>query len=200
MDGYGVAKKLKNNINTSYIPIILLTSKSEYTDRIEGLEMGVDGYLSKPFVVDELDAMILNLIENRLLLKGKFSGKQDQDENIKPIEVEANDEVLMKKIMRVINDNIDDPDLNVEKLAKEVGISRVQLHRKMKQLTGISTGDFIRNIRLKQAATLLRENKINISQVAYAVGFASHTHFSAAFKKFYGVTPSEFISKDEQTT
>ena len=102
----------------------------------------------------------------------------------------------MKRVMKVINDNLDNTELKVEMLAMEVGLSRVQLHRKMKEITGISTGEFIRNIRLKKAADLLSEKKVNVSQVAYMVGFSSHTHFSTVFKKFYGVSPTEYINKE----
>ena len=98
----------------------------------------------------------------------------------------------MDRIMKCINENLSDPDFNVEKLTEQVGISRAQLHRKMKEITGISTGDFIRNLRLEQAARLIAENKINVTQVAYAVGFNNQTHFSTVFKKHYGMTPTEY--------
>ena len=100
--------------------------------------------------------------------------------------------------MVVINDHLDDPDLRVEMLSEEVGLSRAQLHRRMKEITGISTGEFIRNIRLKKAAELLTEKKVNISQVAYMVGFSSQTHFSTAFRKFYGISPTEFMNRETE--
>ena len=142
----------------------------------------------------ELKIMIENLLKNRLRVRGKFSGAYQEDK-IKPIELESDDEVLMKRIMKVINDNLDNADLKVEMLSKEIGLSRVQLHRRLKEITGISTGEFIRNIRLKKAAELLAEKKVNVSQVAYMVGFSSHTHFSTAFRKFYGISPTEYINK-----
>jgi AraC-like DNA-binding protein len=101
----------------------------------------------------------------------------------------------MDRIMRCINDNIANTEFNVEALSEEVGVSRAQLHRKMKEITGISTGEFIRNIRLEQAARLIKEGDINITQVAYSVGFNNQTHFSTAFKKHFGVTPSEYAEK-----
>ena len=104
----------------------------------------------------------------------------------------------MDRIMKCINENLQDPDFNVEKLTEKVGISRAQLHRKMKEITGISTGDFIRNLRLEQAARLIREKKINVTQVAYAVGFNNQTHFSTVFKKHYGMTPTEYIERGEK--
>ena len=157
------------------------------------MDKGADAYLTKPFVVDELLTLISNLITNRILLKGKFSGAQAQEDKVKSIEVKSNDELLMERLMNIINAHLDDPELNVEMLAERVGLSRVQLHRRLKELTGIPASEFIRNIRLKQAAILLKDKKMNISQTAYAVGFVNHTHFSTAFKKFYGVSPTDYI-------
>lgn len=193
-DGYQLVKKLKGNSNTTHIPIILLTAKNDLDDKIIGLEHGADNYIAKPFHMTELKIMIENLLKNRLRVRGKFSGAYQEDK-IKPIELESDDEVLMKRIMKVINDNLDNADLKVEMLSKEIGLSRVQLHRRLKEITGISTGEFIRNIRLKKAAELLAEKKVNVSQVAYMVGFSSHTHFSTAFRKFYGISPTEYINK-----
>ncbi|WP_443777294.1 hybrid sensor histidine kinase/response regulator transcription factor [Bacteroides clarus] len=193
MDGFTLVKKLKGNSNTNHIPVVLLTSKIEHSDRIRGLDKGADAYLTKPFVVDELLTLISNLITNRILLKGKFSGAQAQEDKVKSIEVKSNDELLMERLMNIINAHLDDPELNVEMLAERVGLSRVQLHRRLKELTGIPASEFIRNIRLKQAAILLKDKKMNISQTAYAVGFVNHTHFSTAFKKFYGVSPTDYI-------
>lgn len=196
MDGFTLLQKIKGNSNSSHIPVILLTTKTTYVDRIKGLEHGADGYLSKPFVMDELLGMISNLISNRLLLKGKFSGVRDQEDKVKAMEIRSNDEVLMERIMNVMNEHLANSELSVEMLAEQVGLSRAQLHRKLKELTGIPASEFIRNIRLKQAAKLLKEKKMNISQIAYAVGFVNNTHFSTAFKKYYGVSPTEYISFD----
>ena len=193
-DGYQLVKKLKGNSNTTHIPIILLTSKNDLDDKIIGLEHGADNYIAKPFHMAELKIMIENILKNRQRIRGKYSGAYQEDK-IKEIELESDDEVLMKRIMKVVNDNLDNTELKVEMLSKEIGLSRVQLHRRMKEITGISTGEFIRNIRLKKAAELLSEKKVNVSQVAYMVGFSSHTHFSTAFRKFYGMSPTEYINK-----
>lgn len=101
----------------------------------------------------------------------------------------------MERVMKCINEHLDDPDFNVEKLTEDVGISRAQLHRKMKEITGISTGEFIRNLRLEQAERLIKEGRINITQIAYAVGFNNQTHFSTVFKKHFGMTPTEYSEK-----
>lgn len=192
MDGISMLKKIKNNSNISDIPVILLTSKSEVDNRLEGLKRGADAFLAKPFNMEELHILIDNLVDNVRRLRGKYSGAQGQVEKIEKIEVKGNNDALMERIMKCINASLSDPDFNVEKLTEEVGISRAQLHRKMKEITGVSTGEFIRNLRLEQAARLIEEDKINITQVAYSVGFNNQTHFSTVFKTHYGMSPSEY--------
>jgi ligand-binding sensor domain-containing protein/DNA-binding response OmpR family regulator len=197
MDGFTFVKKLKANANVSHIPVILLSSKAEHKDRMEGLDKGADAYLTKPFNVEELSLVISNLINTRRILKGKFSGAQDQQSKVKPVDMKSSDEALMERIMTIINDNMGNMELNVGMLASGAGLSRAQLHRKLKELTGVSAGDFIRNIRLRQAAELLKGKKMNVSQIAYAVGFANQAHFSTTFRKFYGISPMEYISQSE---
>ena len=194
MDGIQLLKELKRNPNTNHIPVILLTSQVEFADRMEGLAQGADGYLGKPFRLEELDALISNLMANRLRLKGKFSGSQAQEGTVAPVELPNSDEVLMGRIMKVVNGNLGNPKLNVEMLAKETGMSRTQLHRRIKDLTGMTAADFIRNLRLRQAARLLKTDKrLTVTEIAYATGFASQSHFSTLFKKQYGVTPTEYV-------
>ena len=197
MDGFTMLRMIKTNINISHIPVIMLTSKADVANRLEGLERGADAFLAKPFDMEELHMVIENLVQSRLRLKGKYSGAQQaQADKVEQPEVRGNDEVLMERIMKVINKNISDSDFNVERLTQEVGISRVQLHRKMKEMTGISTSEFIRNIRLEQAARLLKEQKINVTQVAYTVGFSNLAHFSTIFRKHFGVAPSEYAERE----
>jgi DNA-binding response OmpR family regulator len=191
MDGITLCRKIKSNVNVDYIPIILLTAKSKDEDLSEGLDTGADAYMIKPFNPEILKKTAANLLNNRERLKGKF---QSQSEGkIEKIELKSADEILMEKVLKMINANIDNSDLSVEMLSSRVGLSRVHLHRKLKELTGQSTRDFIRNIRLKQAAELLHSKKLTISEVAYAVGFSSLSHFSNSFKEFYGVTPKEYM-------
>lgn len=194
MDGIQLLKELKRNPNTNHIPVILLTSQVEFADRMAGLTQGADGYLGKPFRLEELDMLISNLIANRLRLKGKFSGGQTQEGMVAPVELPNSDKALMDCIMKVINENLGNSKLNVEMLAKETGMSRTQLHRRIKDLTGMTAADFIRNLRLRQAARLLKAEKgLTVTEIAYAVGFTSQTHFSTLFKKQYGMTPTEYM-------
>ncbi len=195
MDGYTLLKKIKDNSTTNHIPVILLTAKTNQEDRLAGIGLGADSYLTKPFMIDELHLVVRNLIKNRMKIKGKFSGAQQQDGRVKTISFKSSDELLMERILKTVNQYLENSDFNVQFLADEVGLSRVQLHRKVKSLTGISTGEFIRNIRLQQAEKLLLEKKMNISQVAYALGFTNQTHFTTLFKKIYGLSPKDYIER-----
>lgn len=192
MDGVTMLKKIKGNSNVSDIPVILLTSKSEVENRLEGLRKGADAFLAKPFNMEELHILIDNLVDNVRRIRGKYSGAQGQKAKIEQIQVKGNNDALMERVMKYMNEHLADPDLNVEKLTEDVGISRAQLHRKLKEIAGVSAGEFIRNLRLEQAARLIEEGQINITQVAYSVGFCNQTHFSTVFKKHYGMSPSEY--------
>jgi ligand-binding sensor domain-containing protein/signal transduction histidine kinase/AraC-like DNA-binding protein len=191
MDGITLCRKVKSNVNIDHIPVILLTSKSGEEDYAEGLDSGAEAYIVKPFNPEILKKTIANILDNRERLKGKA---QSQSEGrISKIEMKSFDEILMEKILKVINDNIKNPNLNVEMLSSSAGMSRVHMHRKLKELTNQSARDFIRTIRLKQAGELLKSKKYTISQVSDAVGFTSFAHFSGSFKEFYGVSPREYM-------
>lgn len=198
MDGFELLKKTRGNANISHIPFVLLTSQTESDSRLKGWNVGADAFLTKPFQIEELFLICENLITGRVRLKGRFGMDQEVEEKMKPIEVKANNEFFMERLMKAINENLEDPKFSVEDLAEAVGVSRVQLHRKLKVLTGNTTTEFLRNIRLKQAAKLLKEKKVNISQIAYLVGFTNPTLFSIAFKKFYGCAPSEYADREYQ--
>ncbi len=195
MDGVTLVRKMKQNINISHIPVILLTAKSTPENRVEGLDVGADAYITKPFNTEVLRSTVANLIENRERLRNSFSGKGLPAEMLGKIELKSVDEQLMERVMNFINENLSNTDLSVEILASGVGMSRVHLHRRLKYLTGQSASDFIKGIRLRQAATLLGEGKFTISEVAYATGFSSLSHFSTSFRDFYGVSPTAYANK-----
>jgi ligand-binding sensor domain-containing protein/signal transduction histidine kinase/AraC-like DNA-binding protein len=196
MDGITLCKKIKSNININHIPVILLTAKSTDEDKAEGFEIGADAYVVKPFNVELLKKRIANLIENRGRLEVRPSDSEENQSIIKQIVLRSNDEILLEKIMKIINNNIAEPELNVEMLAGGVGMSRVHMHRKLKELTNQSARDFIRSIRLKQAAEMLTHQKLTISDVAYAVGFSNLSHFSNSFHEFYGMSPKEYAQRN----
>ena len=150
----------------------------------------------KPFNTELLKSTIANLLANRKLLKSKFSGAQQQEDKVQKLSMKSADEILMSKIMKVINENLSNPDLNVEMLAANVGLSRVHVHRKLKELTNLSARDFIKNIRLQQAAALLaQDHKLTISEIAYATGYTNLSHFSSSFREKYGMSPKEYMSQ-----
>lgn len=193
MDGTTLCAKLKSNINTNDVPIILLTAKSREEDQLEGLQTGADAYILKPFNMDILRRTIINLLTMRRTLKNKFTGKESQEEKVEQRKIQTPDDALMQRVMEVINENIGDSDLSVDMIAQKVGISRVHLHRKMKELTNQTPHSFIRNIRLQQAAKLLKNGKQSITEVMYACGFSNSASFSTMFKNLYGCSPREYM-------
>ena len=195
MDGFTLLRMIKTNMNINHVPVVMLTSKADVANRLEGLEKGADAFLAKPFDMDELHMVINNLISKNQRLKGKFSGIQQQKDKVEEKQVKGNDELLMERVMKVVNSHLNDSDFSVDVLTKEVGISRAQLHRKMKEITGLPVSEFIRNIRLEQAVRLLEEQKINVTQVAYSVGFSNLAHFSTVFRKQFGVSPTEYLEQ-----
>ena len=189
MDGFALAEKLKNDERTSHIPLILLTAKAGQSHRIEGLETGADDYLTKPFDAKELLVRIQNLVNGRKLLRKKFAGEI----LLKPSEVTVNsvDETFLKKVMDAIEENMSEDAFGVEELARAVAMSRSQLHRKLVALTGQSPSEVLRNTRLLRAKELLQKRAATPSEVAFQVGFNSHTYFSKCFKEEFGISPSE---------
>ena len=193
MDGTTLCAKLKSNINTNDVPIILLTAKSREEDQLEGLQTGADAYILKPFNMDILHRNIINLLTVRRTLRNKFTGNESQEQKVEHKQIQTPDDALMQRIMEVINENIGDSDLSVDMIAQKVGISRVHLHRKMKELTNQTPHSFIRNIRLQQAAKLLKDGKQSITDVMYTCGFSNSASFSTMFKNLYGCSPREYM-------
>ena len=198
IDGLNLCRKVKQNIHTNTVPVILLTAKTLESEQIKGLDTGADAYITKPFSIDFLKTRINNLLRNRSLLRTIFEGKQEPDVDVSAMQEESPNDKLMRRVMKVINDNISDPQLNVDQISREVGISRVHLYRKLKELTNQSARDFLRNVRLRHAAELLRQGNSNVSRIAELTGFSSIAVFSHAFKELYGVSPTEYAASKQQ--
>jgi len=196
MDGIAFCKKIKTDLISCHIPVILLTAKTSIEHRIEGLETGADSYIPKPFNPRHLLIRIEKLIELRQVLKEKFKS----DNTFEPIEmaVTSVDQKFLTKTVNLIKLKISNPELGVENLGDEIGMSRGHLHRKLKSLTGQSPSEFIRTIRLKQAAHLLSSEDIPVSEVCYLVGFSSPSYFTTCFNKQYGLTPTQYKEKHHQ--
>lgn len=189
MDGQELCRLLKSNEKTSHIPVIILTAKASQENKLEGLETGADDYITKPFYLKELQVRVNNLLEQRERLRKRFTQKVV----LQPSEVAITsaDEVFLNKCIAVIEANMSNSEFSVDAFGKEIGMSRSQLHRKLTALIDQSASEFIRNMRLKRAAELIKKNYGNTAEVAYEVGFNSVSYFIKCFKEMYGKTPSE---------
>lgn len=193
MDGIEFTKKLKSNPKTSHIPLILLTGQSQKEDYVAGLKSGADAYVVKPFEIELLELRINNFLKGR----EKFSDFLKQKELIKPKEVQivSQAEKVLEKVVICIEKHISDPDLDIEKVCKETGLSHSYLYRQIKKHTGQTVKEFIRTVRIQRAEQLLRTKKITISEVMDETGFSNHSYFSKCFRKVYNVSPREYIEK-----
>ncbi len=189
MDGYELCRTLKLDEKTSHVPIILLTAKAGQENKIEGLETGADDYLTKPFDAKELLVRVKNLMDLRRKLKERFKASVP----LKPgeIAVTSMDDVFLNKVMAAVEQHIGDEDFHIEELGAMVGMSRVQLHRKLSALTNQGPGEFIRYIRLHRALELLQKDAGTISEIAYKVGFSDPSYFSKCFHKQFGKVPTD---------
>jgi signal transduction histidine kinase/ligand-binding sensor domain-containing protein/DNA-binding response OmpR family regulator len=194
MDGFQLCEKLKSDERTSHIPVILLTARASEASKLEGLETGADEYLIKPFSAKELTIRVKNLIDQRRKLRERFT--QDITLSPKDITVTSADERFLTRAMETIEKHISDPEFGVDVLGKEIGLSHSQLHRKIRALTNLSPVEFIRTLRLKRAASLLKQEYGNVAEIAYEVGFNNPSYFAECFRKLFGKSPSEYTAKN----
>ncbi|WP_044211373.1 two-component regulator propeller domain-containing protein [Flammeovirga sp. OC4] len=196
MDGITFCKEIKTNIKTSHIPIILLTARTADQFKYEGLELGADEYMSKPFSVQELKLKVRNLLRFVDSLKVRFK----EGNVIRPSEITISsvDEQLLNKAIEIMDNNIDNQFFNVEQYTEELGVSRTMLFTKIKKWTGLTPNEFILSMRMKRATQLIEQNKINISQICYKVGFKDPKYFSKSFKKYHGCTPTAYSKKFQE--
>ncbi len=195
MDGLEMCKMMKQSAELHQIPVILLTAKSLDVQKVEGIESGANMYITKPFDINYLKACVVNLLERDQQLYD-FIKKQLL---IKPVEVDASelnqDEIFIKKVMDIISENISNPNLSVDMISSEIGLSSTHLYRKLKAITNQSTKDILKNYRLQKAAQMIQNNEGNITEIMYYVGFNSLSSFSKSFKTKFGVSPSEYLKK-----
>jgi signal transduction histidine kinase/DNA-binding response OmpR family regulator/ligand-binding sensor domain-containing protein len=189
MDGFEVCKILKEDERSSHIPIILLTAKATKEDKIEGLTQGADAYLTKPFEKEELMIRLDKLMEIRKTLQKKYSNSLISSQSDNKV-IESKEDSFIGKIEKIILANLEDDDFSINELSRELHLSRSQVHRKIKALTGMSTAIYMRSVRLQKAKELLQSNELSISEVAYQCGFKSPVYFSQVFKETFGFSPS----------
>ena len=188
-DGYELCSSLKHNVKSSHIPIIMLTAKAGQNSKMAGLTQGADAYLTKPFDADELLLRSKNLIGARKKVWEHF--KSLDLSAVSNLELSSVDDTFLQKVIRIINENLDNELLSVEDIASKVGFSRAQLHRKLKALTNKSTGQLVNEIRLNNAKTMLSQKAGSVSEIAYSVGYSNMSYFTKSFKEKFGVLPSK---------
>lgn len=193
MDGFELCNKLKTDLRTSHIPVILLTARVEKDSKLKGLKIGADDYLAKPFDSDELLVLLQNRIQQRKNLRERFS--REVTLQPKDIAITSADEQFLQTALDVVEEHISDSDFNVQVFREKMCMSRMQLQRKLKALTDQSPGEFIRILRLKRAAQLLSCRQDNITQITYQVGFNNLSYFAKCFKEHFGLSPSDYASE-----
>lgn len=198
MNGYELCKKVKSDIAFSHIPVILLTALSDDKQRMYGIASGADEFIQKPFNIEEVKLRIVRLLEERARLRSAITQdlQSPAASDLKPEKVESIDELFIRKFMALVEESYPDSNFSIEKASEMLGLSRVHLYRKVKELMGVTPTDFLRNYRLKQAAALLRQKDRNVNEVAYATGFSSPPYFSKCFKAVYNITPTEYQEKE----
>jgi YesN/AraC family two-component response regulator len=193
MDGVEMCNMIKQDSRTNHIPLILLTAKASNESKLQGLDKGADDYLIKPFNKEELVLKIRNQILAQKRLQEKIRLELLSGSTV--INAVSADEKFIARVKGIIEGRISDEKLGVESLAEEIGLSRVQLYRKINALTGISVNDFIRKLRLQKGAQLLLQNWGTVAEIAYEVGFSNPSYFSKCFKDQFGVIPSNYYDQ-----
>ena len=191
-NGFEICQILKKDLRTSHIPVLILTASDDPDSYLKALESGADLFLTKPFNLKVLSQSIKGLLFNREKLRFYYT---NNILNIEDGEFGVSEQDFLKKLNDLIEKNLDNSAYTVEDLARSLTISRVQLYRKVKAILGISVSDHINNMRLDKSKELLKKSELNISEIAYAVGFSSPNYFSTSFKNKFGVTPKEYKSK-----
>lgn len=195
IDGFELCRRIKSNLEMSHIPIILLTAKNTLQSKIDGLEMGADAYIDKPFSPEHLQVQISNLLLNRNKIKAYYANTPLA--HINSMAHTRADEHFLEELNDVVHAHIEDTLLDVEQLARFMNVSRPTLYRKLKAISDLSPNEIINITRLKKAAVLFTEGIYNINEIAEKVGYTSATHFGRNFQKQFGMTASEFIKRKE---
>lgn len=195
MDGIKLCKNVKQNIRTCHIPVIILSAKTDIKDQMEGLQMGADDYIPKPFSLAILTTKIQNIMRTRRRMLDKYAKSLEVEPE--KITFNAMDEALLKRAMAIVEKNMDNIEFSTDEFAREMNMSRSNLHLKLKAITGESTIDFIRKIRFNEAAKLLKDGRYTVAEVSTMVGFNTPSYFATSFKKYFGCLPTEYIKKSK---
>jgi YesN/AraC family two-component response regulator len=191
MDGMECCRKLKSELQTSHIPVMMLTAYTMDEQKVKGYECGADSYILKPFSARLLQVRLRNLIDNRRRLQSFFSDKM----TLRKEPIAELDKGFVERLRTLIDEHLSDPDLSVEDLGDKIGMSRVQLYRKAKALTGYAPNELLRIARLKKAAALLASTDKTVAEVTYEVGFSSPSYFTKCYKDYFGESPTDFLKR-----
>lgn len=192
VNGIDMVNKLKADKRTSHIPVILLTALTDQQQQIKGLETGANDYITKPFDFEVLHAKIKSLLELKRAMKSIYAKQIIL--TAPDVRIDSSDEVLLQEIVLFLEQNITNPQLSVEGLSKQFGMSRSTLYAKLLQITGQTPVEYIRSFRLERAATVMEKSNMTIAEVAYQVGFTTPNYFARSFKQKFGMLPSEYIA------
>ncbi len=198
INGFEICKKVKSDLRTSHIPVIILTAKASQESEVEGFEVGADYYITKPFEPKLLSLRVRNAFKITNQIREKLLNKETLQIEPTNVKLASKDEEFIHKAVKVVEENMSNSDFYVDDLGKELGMSRMQLYRKLKALVGQSANEFIRSIRLKRAAQLIKQDQLTISEITYQVGFNDLQYFRDCFKKQFGINPSEYSMQSSQ--
>lgn len=200
MNGLEMVRRIKQHPRLSSLPVIMLTAKSDNVTENESIKLGIDVFMTKPFEPVTLLGRISHLLKGRSEIREKVRMQTIAEAESKPIEAESVNEKTLAKIVKVIEENISDPDLNVNLLCEKSGIPNKQLYRLIKKYMGIGPLDYIRRVRLQKAAVLLSQHRFTVAEISYMVGFKTPSYFAKCFQNQYGMKPSQYQSEDESVS
>lgn len=192
MDGLELCRKIRANTATCEIPVVMLTAKVTQAHRDEGILAGADAYIAKPFDIGHLLNRVNMLIHQRRMLKEKYSGEAGVNEDV--VKIKSNDERMLERVRKVVLEELANPDLSVEYIAREIGVSRSHLQRRLKVAANMNPSEYIRKERMHHAAMMLSGKEVSVSEVAYATGFTTLSHFSTCFREYFGVSPTRYAA------
>ncbi|MEI8049795.1 MAG: response regulator, partial [Bacteroidota bacterium] len=201
MDGLELTKMIKTDSRTSHIPVILLTAVTDMESKVAGMKAGADDYITKPFSSEFLHARIENLMTQRLQLQHFYRSQyisSKPDLTLPPLEIKSEEDKFMQQLIKLMNENIENFDLNIDLLASELNMSRTVFFNKLKSLTGLSPVEFVREIRFERAAEYIRKTELSVSEISYKVGIEDPRYFSRCFKQKFGTTPSEYRTQNPE--
>ena len=198
MDGLELCRKIRAGATTASIPVVILTARVTDAQRNEGILAGADAYITKPFNEEHLHNQIAMLISRYRSLREKYTGSEPVSDTVQ--KVKSSDEKMLERVRKLVIDELANPELSVEYIAEKIGVSRSHLHRRLKAVANLNPSEYIKSERMRHAALLLTTKNMAVSEVAYATGFSSLSHFSTCFREHFGMSPSRYVALNKDKT